>query len=245
MRLAFISDIHANLEALEAVLEDIDKQVSIDEIICLGDIVGYGANPNECAEIVRKKSGTILLGNHDAAAVNLLATHHFNSHAKIAIEWTAGALNNDVRSFLLSLPLIATRDALTLVHSTPYEPNMWYYITSLEEAAFNFQYFETDACLVGHTHIPIIIVLDKKKEVYVHQAVRVNLREMEGSRFLINVGSVGQPRDRNPQSCYAILDTEKGDFAYRRVPYDIEKAQAKMKKIKMPEFLINRLKDGR
>ena len=98
---------------------------------------------------------------------------------------------------------------------------------------------------MGHTHIPIIIVLDKQKEVYVHQAAQVNLRDMEGSRLLINVGSVGQPRDRNPDSCYGILDTASGDYSYRRVPYNIEKAQNKMKKIKMPEFLITRLKDGR
>jgi diadenosine tetraphosphatase ApaH/serine/threonine PP2A family protein phosphatase len=194
---------------------------------------------------VRQKCTYILLGNHDAAAVNLLATHHFNSHAKIAIEWTAANLNNDVRSFLLSLPLVLTRETLTLVHSTPYEPNMWYYITSLEEAAFNFQYFDTQVCLVGHTHIPIIIVLDGKKEVYVHQASQINLHGMDESRVLINVGSVGQPRDRNPDSCYAVLDTTLGDFFYRRVPYNIEKAQAKMKKIKMPEFLINRLIEGR
>jgi predicted phosphodiesterase len=244
MRFAFISDIHANLEALEAVFKDIEGQ-DIDEIICLGDIVGYGANPDECADLVRQKCTYILLGNHDAAAVNLLATHHFNSHAKIAIEWTAANLNNDVRSFLLSLPLVLTRETLTLVHSTPYEPNMWYYITSLEEAAFNFQYFDTQVCLVGHTHIPIIIVLDTKKEVYVHQASQINLHGMEESRLLINVGSVGQPRDRNPDSCYAVLDTTLGDFFYRRVPYNIEKTQAKMKKIKMPDFLINRLIEGR
>jgi predicted phosphodiesterase len=244
MRFAFISDIHANLESLEAAFKDIEWQ-DVDEIICLGDIVGYGANPNECADLVRQKCTYILLGNHDAAAVNLLATHHFNSHAKIAIEWTAANLNNDVRSFLLSLPLVLTRETLTLVHSTPYEPNMWYYITSLEEAAFNFQYFDTQVCLVGHTHIPIIIVLDGKKEVYVHQASQINLHGMDESRVLINVGSVGQPRDRNPDSCYAVLDTTLGDFFYRRVPYNIEKAQAKMKKIKMPEFLINRLIEGR
>jgi len=244
MRFAFISDIHANLEALEAVFKDIEGQ-DVDEIICLGDIVGYGANPDECADLVRQKCTYILLGNHDAAAVNLLATHHFNSHAKIAIEWTAANLNNDVRSFLLSLPLVLTRETLTLVHSTPYEPNMWYYITSLEEAAFNFQYFDTQVCLVGHTHIPIIIVLDTKKEVYVHQASQINLHGMEESRLLINVGSVGQPRDRNPDSCYAVLDTTLGDFFYRRVPYNIEKTQAKMKKIKMPDFLINRLIEGR
>jgi predicted phosphodiesterase len=244
MRFAFISDIHANLEALEAVFKDIEGQ-DVDEIICLGDIVGYGANPNECADLVRQKCTYILLGNHDAAAVNLLATHHFNSHAKIAIEWTAANLNNDVRSFLLSLPLVLTRETLTLVHSTPYEPNMWYYITSLEEAAFNFQYFDTQVCLVGHTHIPIIIVLDAKKEVYVHQASQINFHGMEESRILINVGSIGQPRDRNPDSCYAVLDTTLGDFFYRRVPYNIEKAQAKMKKIKMPDFLVNRLIEGR
>jgi predicted phosphodiesterase len=244
MRFAFVSDIHGNLEALEAVFKDIEGQ-DVDEVICLGDIVGYGANPNECADLVRQKCTYILLGNHDAAAVNLLATHHFNSHAKIAIEWTAANLNNDVRSFLLSLPLVLTRETLTLVHSTPYEPNMWYYITSLEEAAFNFQYFDTQVCLVGHTHIPIIIVLDGKKEVYVHQASQINLHGMDESRVLINVGSVGQPRDRNPDSCYAVLDTTLGDFFYRRVPYNIEKAQAKMKKIKMPEFLINRLIEGR
>lgn len=244
MRIAFVSDIHANLEALEAVFQDIDTQ-SIDEVICLGDIVGYGANPNECVELVRKRCTTILLGNHDAAAVNLLATHHFNSHAKIAIEWTAATLKSDVRTFLLSLPLHLTRDIMTLVHATPYEPNMWYYITSLEEAAFNFQYFDTTVCLVGHTHIPIVIVLDKQKEVFVHQNPETNLKLMAGSRLLINVGSVGQPRDRNPLSCYSILDTGTGDFSYNRVAYNIEKAQAKMKKIKMPEFLINRLKDGR
>jgi predicted phosphodiesterase len=244
MRFAFISDIHANLEALEAVLGDV-KQQSVDEIICLGDIVGYGANPNECADLVREQCTVILLGNHDAAAVNLLATHHFNSHAKIAIEWTANTLKNDIRSFLLSLPLTATREMLTLVHSTPYEPNMWYYITSLEEAAFNFQYFDSMACLVGHTHIPIIIVMDKQKEVYVHQTLHISLQEMEGSRLLVNVGSVGQPRDRNPDSCYAVLDTTSGDFSYRRVPYNIEKTQAKMRKIKMPDFLVTRLLDGR
>lgn len=196
-------------------------------------------------ELVRQRSSTILLGNHDAAAVNLLATHHFNSHAKIAIEWTAGTLKSDVRTFLLSLPLHVTRDMMTFVHSTPYEPNMWYYITSLEEAAFNFQYFDTTVCLVGHTHIPIVIVLDKQKEVFVHQNPEINLKLMTGSRLLINVGSVGQPRDRNPLSCYAILDTGTGDFSYNRVLYNIEKTQAKMRKIRMPDFLINRLKDGR
>jgi predicted phosphodiesterase len=244
MRFAFISDIHANLEALEAVFEDIDNQ-NIDEVICLGDIVGYGANPNECCDLVSRRCPVTLLGNHDAAAVDQLSTQHFNIHAKIAIEWTAQALKKDSKSFLSSLPFKATKPDLTLVHATPYEPHMWYYITSLEEAAFNFQFFDTQVCLVGHTHIPIIIVLDENKELYVHQDSTINLRDVNGSRLLINVGSVGQPRDRNPMSSYSILDTETSDFFYRRVSYNIEKTQAKMKKIKMPEFLISRLVDGR
>lgn len=244
MRYAFISDIHANLEALEAVFDDIETQM-IDEIICLGDIVGYGANPNECVDLVEEHCPIILLGNHDAAAIDQLSTQHFNIHAKIAIEWTAKTLRNDIKDTLEQLPLRREREEMTLVHATPYEPNMWYYITSLEEAAFNFQFFDTSICLVGHTHIPIIIVLDDNKELYVHQDTGIRLDGNSGSRLLINVGSVGQPRDRNSKACYGIYDTSEAEFIYRRVAYNIEKTQHKMKKIKMPEFLISRLEDGR
>lgn len=244
MRFAFISDIHANLEALEAVIDDISNQ-NIDEIICLGDIVGYGANPNECCEIIKSKCPVTLLGNHDAAAVNQLSTQHFNIHAKIAIEWTSQNLKKESELFLEALPYKATKPSMTLVHATPYEPNMWYYITSLEEAAFNYQFFDTQLCFVGHTHIPIIIVLDKEKELYVHQDTSINLDNVKEARLLINVGSVGQPRDRNPNSCYGIFDSDTGVFSYRRISYNIEKTQAKMKKIRMPEFLISRLQDGR
>lgn len=244
MRFALISDIHANLEALEAVFSDIEKQ-KVDEIICLGDVVGYGANPNECCELVSKVCPIVLLGNHDAAAIDALSTQHFNIHAKIAIEWTTQNLRKEIKTFLKTLALKSTKEMMTLVHATPYEPNMWYYITSLEEAAFNFQFFDTQLCFVGHTHIPIIIVLDKNKELYVHQDTTINLKDIEGSRVLINVGSVGQPRDRNPKSCYGIFDTESLQFNYRRVSYNIDKTQVKMKKIKMPDFLISRLEDGR
>jgi predicted phosphodiesterase len=244
MKLALISDIHANNDALEAVLADIQTH-AVDEILCLGDIVGYGANPNECIELVKKSCSLTLLGNHDAASVGLLSTQHFNIHAKIAIEWTMGNLTDASHSFIKALPLKETKLSHTLVHATPYEPNMWYYITSLEEAAFNFQFFETDFCFVGHTHIPIIIVLEDEKEVYVHQGETLNYGQLENVRFLINVGSVGQPRDRNSKSCYGIIDSDAKTFTYHRVAYDVQKAQAKMRKIKMPEFLITRLEEGR
>jgi predicted phosphodiesterase len=244
MKIALISDIHANVEALEAVLADIKEQKA-DEVLCLGDIVGYGANPNECLELVRKHCSLTLLGNHDAAAVGLLSTQHFNIHAKIAIEWTTENLKKGSHDFLKTLPLKENRSSHTFVHATPYEPNMWYYITSLEEAAFNFQFFDTGFCFVGHTHIPIVIVLEQEKEVYVHQGETLDWSNLSNVRFLINVGSVGQPRDRNSRSCYGIIDSEAKTFTYRRVAYDVPRAQAKMRKIKMPEFLITRLEEGR
>jgi predicted phosphodiesterase len=244
MRLALISDIHANIEALEAVVADI-KTHNVDEILCLGDIVGYGANPNECIELVNESCSIILLGNHDAAAVGMLSTQHFNIHAKIAIEWTTDNLKKSGFDYLKTLPLKESKYSTTFVHATPYEPNMWYYITSLEEAAFNFQFFDTSFCFVGHTHIPIVIVLEQEKEVYVHPGDSLDYTNLANVRFLINVGSVGQPRDRNPKSCYGIIDTDAKAFTYHRVSYDIQKAQAKMRKIKMPEFLITRLEEGR
>ncbi|MBD3317182.1 MAG: metallophosphoesterase [Chitinivibrionales bacterium] len=243
MRIAIISDIHANLEALEATFEDIENQ-TIDEIICLGDIVGYCANPNECITLVNKKCPVTLLGNHDAAAVGKLSTQHFNIHAKIAIDWTAEHLNRKSKTYLENLPLRKHFDSITYVHSTPYEPQMWYYITSLEEAAFNFQFFDTTFCFVGHTHIPIIIVLDEKRELYVHQDTKIDFGD-SGARYLINVGSVGQPRDHNPDSCYGIIDTEQQRYYARRVKYDLQKTQNKMRKIHMPEFLVTRLQEGK
>lgn len=244
MRIAIISDIHANLEALEAVIADIATQ-QVDEVLCLGDVVGYGANPNECLDLVKERCPMVLLGNHDAAAVGMLSTHHFNIHAKIAIEWTSDNLSKAGKAYLQALPLRKVQHGFTFVHSTPYEPNMWYYITSLEEAAFNFQFFETPTCCIGHTHIPIMIVLDREKELYVHQEQRLNFSEKPECRFLINVGSVGQPRDRNPLACYGIIDNTAQTFEHRRVQYDVAKTQAKMRKAKMPEFLVMRLQDGR
>ena len=243
MRFAFISDIHANLEALESVFEDIDKS-KIDEVICLGDIVGYGANPNECVELVAKRCPITLLGNHDIAAVNLANTHNFNIHARIAIEWTSQALTEANKSFLSALPTKKTLDSLTLVHATPYEPNMWYYITSLEEAAFNFQFFNTRACLVGHTHIPMVVTLEGE-EICTHLDKKICFKDKDRMRLLINTGSVGQPRDRDPRSSYGIFDTKEESFCIQRVSYDYTKTQSKMKKIKMPDFLVNRLAEGR
>lgn len=245
MRTAIISDIHGNQEALSAVLYDIES-LNIDEIVCLGDIVGYGPNPNECIQIVKKKCPIILYGNHDAAVLDSLSTQNFNINAKIAIEWTNKQLSEESRKFIESLVISKIDDNKTYVHSTPYEPKMWYYITSVEEAEFNFQFFDTTFCFVGHTHIPVTITLTGDKEVDVSQEGYLDFSDDDDlSSYLVNVGSVGQPRDRNSKACYGILDTEAKNFSLRRVQYDIKKCQAKMRKHKLPEFLITRLEEGK
>ncbi len=244
MRTAIISDIHGNLEALSAVLYDIES-MNIDEIVCLGDIIGYGPNPNECINLVNKKCPIILLGNHDAAVLDSLSTQNFNINAKIAIEWTSEQLSEDSRKFLEELPMLKIDGDKTYVHATPYEPRMWYYITSIEEAAFNFQFFDTSFCFVGHTHIPVTIALDGEKKINVSQDNLLDFSKEDDTHYLINVGSVGQPRDRNPKASYGILDTESGTFTLRRINYDIKKCQAKMRKHKLPEFLIARLEEGK
>ena len=244
MRTAIISDIHGNLEALSAVLYDIES-LNIDEIICLGDIIGYGPNPNECISLVNSKSPVILLGNHDAAVLDPLSTQNFNINAKIAIEWTSKHLTDQSLDSLKNLPMSKVEDNKTFVHATPYEPRMWYYISSVEEALFNFQFFDTTFCFVGHTHIPVTISLDKNNKINVSQDGLLDFSKDTEAHYLINVGSVGQPRDRNPRSSYGILDTDSSIFSLRRVEYDIEKCQAKMKKQKLPEFLISRLTDGK
>lgn len=244
MRTAIISDIHANLDALETVLTDIESK-DIDEIVCLGDVVGYGPNPNECITIIKDRCPITLLGNHDAAAMDILSTQNFNINAKIAIEWTERQLSEESRQFLSGLPITKIEGDKTYVHATPYEPRMWYYITSVEEAAFNFQFFSTRFCFVGHTHIPIIISQDSTKKIDVSQETFFDFNKTGETRFLINVGSVGQPRDRNPHSSYGIFDSEANTFILNRVAYDIKKCQEKMANNKLPDFLIKRLAEGK
>ncbi len=244
MSTAIISDIHANIEALEAVLADIASR-GISDIMCLGDIVGYGPSPNECIDLIHRNCKTVLMGNHDAAALDSLFTQNFNINAKIAIEWTSRVLTQESKSFLANLPMSHVVNNATFVHATPYEPRMWYYITSIEEAAFNFQFFSSQYCFVGHTHIPVIISMSSEHMIEVSQETTVSLLQPEGRRFLINVGSVGQPRDRNPLSSYGIVDYEAGTFELRRVAYDIEKCQRKMQAANFPEFLVARLSEGR
>lgn len=246
MRTAIISDIHANLEALTAVLADI-KRRSVDRIFCLGDIVGYGSNPNECIQLIQKYSSKTVIGNHDVVVFDPLMALEFNDNARVAIEWTHRILTKQSFDFLRSLTINHTEENVTLVHATPYDPHLWHYISSLEDARFNFPFFKTTFCFIGHTHIPGIILLESEtaKLRIAPPGVFHYGKLSDTSRFMINVGSVGQPRDRDPRSSYLILDTHEKTFSFFRVEYDIASYQKKMTDLGMPPFLINRIAEGR
>lgn len=249
MRYLIISDIHANLVALDAVLADADL-ATIDEVWCLGDTVGYGPNPNECVERVRELAASrCLVGNHDYAALDLIDISDFNPEARRAVLWTREQLTPESVAFLEKLPgrIDNVAERFTLAHGSPRHP-IWEYILSPSVAAENFSAFETQFCLVGHTHQPVIFRQDDQSDdvQMLQPALNVPLpiAQANGVRFIINPGSVGQPRDGDPRASYALYDDETGALTYRRVAYDIAETQARMSKAGLPERLIARLDYG-
>jgi len=242
VRIGIFSDIHGNLEALTASLERLDQE-HVDAIVSLGDIVGYGADPNECIDLVRVRCQISLLGNHDAAALGHLDISYFNPYAKKSVMWTGTILTEDHRRYLEGLELLIVRDDMTFVHSTPHQPKDWNYIFTVYDARLNFKFFSTQICFIGHSHQPVFIVLSPLNEIFVHPSPKLDIQA--GHRYIINVGSVGQPRDGNPDSSLVVFDTEKRIIEHLRVPYDIEKVQDKMLKAQIHPFLIERLAYGR
>jgi predicted phosphodiesterase len=242
MRVAIYSDIHGNLEALSSVLKDM-KREEVDKKYCLGDIVGYGPNPNECIETVKENAEIILAGNHDWAAVGLTDKTYFNPYALESLNWTINQLTDGNKEFLKTLLPNAIAGDLELAHSTPLEPSQWRYILSMQDARDNYLSMETKLCFIGHSHIPSIIEFaDESNIIPIFDIYKV----LEKNRkYLINVGSVGQPRDSNREACYIVYDDKERNVEYRRVEYDIERVQKKMKKHNLPEYFIRRLSEGR
>jgi diadenosine tetraphosphatase ApaH/serine/threonine PP2A family protein phosphatase len=237
---ALLSDVHANLEALDAVLGEI-AQRRPQRILCLGDIVGYGANPNECLERVRASCGVVLLGNHDAAATGGPELSRFNAHARAAAQWTARVLTPDHRDYLRSLPLTAAVDSFYCVHASPASPRSWEYLFDRFDAEPQFQYFTEAVCFVGHTHQPAIFELTP----FGCASLAPDRATFDPNRrYIVNVGSVGQPRDRDSRASFALYDEGAGEIEIVRVPYDIEGAQKKIRDAELPEFLATRLATG-
>jgi diadenosine tetraphosphatase ApaH/serine/threonine PP2A family protein phosphatase len=241
MKLAIISDIHGNLEALQAVLAFLNGE-GIKDIICLGDIVGYGADPDECINLIRETTDHIIAGNHDWGAIGLTDTSFFNPVAKAAIEWTADTVTEDSKKFLVRLPLTITRDDFLFVHGTPSSPEDWDYLFRAADALQEFKSFLQKACFIGHSHTPLMFARDLKGMTF--QVTYAEQRLEDDRRYIINVGSVGQPRDMDPDAAVGIYDRERKYFTLERIPYDIKTAQEKIIKAGLPAMLAERLGAG-
>ena len=269
MKYAILSDIHANLEALEAVLSKCNK-IGVENYVCLGDIVGYNADPQKCVDIIRSLNPVgVVKGNHDEYASNGdEEMEGFNQHAKAAVLWTKSKLNEESLQWLASRPMRATipQSGMTIVHATLDTPEAWGYIFDIHHAADNFSYQFTPICFCGHSHVPIAFCKKplaemsekpieeianwtrKRNEsmiidnVDIEDSISITLKP--GHKYLINVGSVGQPRNRDPRASFVVYDREHNTVTRYRIPYDIAKAQEKIRKAKLPERLALRLENG-
>ena len=241
MRYGLISDIHGNLEALQAVYLEIDR-LDVDDVLCLGDVIGYGPDPEKCIELVRERASVILAGNHDHAPIGLVDVTYFNSYAKQAVEWTTAQISQETRDFLESCPLIHEFERFTIVHSTPSNPSAWEYILSIDDAVENFPYIDNRCCFIGHSHVPVIISKSSNEQIQVQRLNKIVFQE--DAKYIVNVGSVGQPRDLDPRAAFATFDDETYQYELHRVRYDIGKVQRKILDRGLPPFLAERLALG-
>jgi predicted phosphodiesterase len=239
MRIAVLSDIHANLPALDAVLKDAGR---VDAVWQLGDVVGYGPDPDGVVQRLRDVGATGVRGNHDAAAAGGPEIEWFNPDARRAMEWTRTAIGPETLEWLSALPERHTTDGCELVHGSPREP-IWEYVTSVAVARANLGVLQSPIGLHGHTHIPVAFVEDDGR-VTVVSPNRQGRLELKGRRALINPGSVGQPRDGDPDASYMILDPEAGTVRWHRVRYDVGDVQRQMREAGLPPSLVSRLTVG-
>ena len=242
MRYAIIADIHANLTAFSEVLGDIEHRGGVDEVWCLGDVVGYGPEPRECIELLRQCKHVCVAGNHDWAAIGKIDTSAFNPDAAAACHWTAQQLRKKDIKYLEDLPLVIDKGDFTLVHGSPRDP-IWEYMLSTGIATENLAFFQSQFCLVGHSHVPLIFKYGEDSCALSQFLPNVGLA-LGKSRLIINPGGVGQPRDGDPRASYAIYDSEARLVRLYRIPYDIRATQDKMMEAGLPIRLVDRLSYG-
>jgi len=241
MPILVISDIHANVTALEAVL---NEAPSHNAVWCLGDLVGYGPDPNECIELVRSIPDLLcLIGNHDQAALKRLPLSRFNREAGIVVAWTQQVLTNENKDFLRSLQDKHIQEQFTLVHGSPSQP-VWEYILDPHTADRNFEVFQTDFCLIGHSHLPLIFQRSNEKDFPKLISVLWEEEMHLTPRMILNPGSVGQPRDKDPRASYAILDLDNSTWEMKRCSYDISQVQLRILQAGLPERQALRLMAG-
>lgn len=240
MKYAIIADIHANLEALTAVLEDARAQKP-DAYVCLGDVVGYNANPKECLKIIRDMNIPCVKGNHDEYCSMDEQLEGFNPNAAEAVHWTRRQLTPEDREWLRDLKYTKMVANFTIVHATLDAPQRWGYVFDKLQAAASFPYQNTPVCFFGHTHVPVAFMRDTVVRGGTFSKFKVD----PAKKYFVNVGAVGQPRDNNPKAAYVVYDVDAGTIELRRVDYDIAAAQAKIREAGLPERLAERLEFGK
>ena len=247
MRYGIVSDIHGNLDALETVIGAAQEAGPLEGWICLGDTVGYGPNPNECVDRIRTLCETVLIGNHDLAAIEQLDIRWFNPYARAAAEWTQSVLTPETREFLESLPQtrVAEEWNLTFSHGSLTDPPRDY-IISRAEARVNFRLLTTQALFIGHSHLSHCFTAAEGESACDEEVFHgpATVRFQEGYRYIVNCGSVGQPRDGDPRAAFGVLDLDQRLIEVRRATYDIERVQQKMLDAGLPRFLAYRLSEG-
>ena len=241
MRTLIVSDIHSNIAALDAVLADAEAEEPIDGIVSLGDIVGYGPAPMECIDRLRSRGFVSIMGNHDAAAAGVVGLEAFNPIAAEACRWTTAHLSAEALVFLAELPRTLVEDSFTLAHGTPNDP-IWDYLISYSQAVEAWERVDTSDVFVGHSHIQFSVEAGRGVEHPGPDGLTVPLGH---ARLVVNPGSVGQPRDRDPRAAYAVYDDDARIVSLRRVWYDITETQRAMAEAQLPEPLITRLSLGR
>ena len=243
MRALIVSDIHSNLEALQSVIQDAERNGGFDQIWSLGDLVGYGPDPVECIDLIRRYDTLGVAGNHDLASAGKLSLEAFNVYATQASKWNTAQLNEEHLAYLGGLPLVFEMEDFTVVHGSPRDP-VWEYVVSPAAALASFNHFDTLRCLVGHSHIPFICRPQDDTVVFLEFPLDT-LVSLGADRLIINPGGVGQPRDGDPRASYAIYDSDEGGVSHHRAEYDIAKTQEKMTERGLPKYLIDRLPNGR
>lgn len=245
MRILVISDIHGNYVALKAVLKAA-SEMGYDDIFCLGDLVGYGPKPDECVDEIRSLENlTCVMGNHDAAVSGFISIESFNQDAQDSVHWVLNRLSENNLAFLSHLPDLMIKNGCTVTHGSPRNP-IWEYILDSYTARMNFEFFETQFCFVGHSHQPIVFRYGLEDGILPNWYIPINGEEFcfSNERVIMNPGSVGQPRDRDPRASFGIFDIEKMTWTVHRVGYNIEKVQREILDGGLPERNALRLVDG-
>lgn len=242
LRYGILSDIHSNLEALQAVIAELDG-IGVDELLCLGDIVGYGPSPNECCDVLRARGVVAIAGNHDEAAAKGTGAERFNPMAREAITWTRAQLTEDNRAYLAGLPRERRVDGFAMVHGAPV--HHFEYIMDVRDAQRAFELTPERLTFVGHSHVAEVYYQEPGGKTFQQRLLhggRIDI--VPEFRYIINVGSVGQPRDRNPQASCAAFDAPASVVEIRRVTYDVDRVRERMTHASLPPMLSERLASG-